>query len=283
MTGSSARKLRSGGVNLLAGRARTRYLHPFTAQELGESFSLEHSLKFGCLPTVYVSSDPADYLASYVTTYLREEVQQEGLTRNLPAFMRFLETASFSQANVLNLSAVARECGIERRLVAEYFALLEDLLLAVRIPPSTKRAKRATVAHPKFFLFDTGVFRTIRPKGPLDSPADIDGAALETLLMQQLRATNDYERAGYHLYYWRTRSNRKVDFVLYGERGIRAFEVKRSRSVRPADLRGLRAFRADYPISRATLLYGGSHRLHEDGIDIIPFGEAIGSLAELLA
>lgn len=283
LTGSSARKLRRGGVNLLAGRARTRFLHPLIAAELGAAFSLEHSLRFGCLPTVYGTGDPGDYLASYVSTYLREEVQQEGLTRNLPAFTRFLEAASFSQGAVLNVAAVARECAVDRKLAAGYFTLLEDLLLAVRIPPFTKRAQRALVAHPKFFFFDAGVYRAIRPKGPLDAPAEIDGHALETLLMQHLRAVNDYERAGYELFYWRTRTGLEVDFVLYGERGIRCFEIKRARDVRGADLRGLQAFRVDYPMAKATVFYGGKGRRQEDGIAVVPFEEGIVGLAEFLA
>jgi predicted AAA+ superfamily ATPase len=270
-------------VNLLAGRARTRFLHPLTATKLGDAFSFEHSLRFGCLPTVYGTDDPADYLASYVATYLREEVQQEGLTRNLPAFTRFLEPAFFSQAAVLNVAAVARDCAVDRKLAADYFTLLEDLLLAVRIPAFTRRAQRPVVAHPKFFLFDAGVFRAVRPKGPLDAPAEIDGPALETLLLQHLRAHNDYERAGYELHYWRTRTGLEVDFVLYGERGIRCFDVKRGRDVRAADLRGLQAFRADYPMARATVLYGGRTRRHEDGIEIVPFVAGIRGLAEFLA
>jgi len=121
LTGSSARKLRTKGVNLLAGRALTRFMHPLTARELGKDFSLTKSLLVGNLPSVYSETDPADYLAGYVRTYLREEVQQEGLTRNLQAFARFLEAASFSQASALNISEVARECNVNRKLAEEYF------------------------------------------------------------------------------------------------------------------------------------------------------------------
>jgi len=219
LTGSSARTLRRSGVNLLAGRARTRYLHALVPEELGDDFSLEHALRFGLLPSVYVQSQPADYLRGYVATYLREEVQQEGLTRNLGAFSRFLEAAAFSQGSPLNVSEVARECAVERKVVEQYFHILDDLLLSIRIPVFSKRAKRSPVARPKFYFFDAGVFRAIRPSGPLDRPEEIEGAALETLVMQILRALNDYRDFGYTLYYWRTRTGLEVEhtkpFAVY--------------------------------------------------------------------
>ncbi len=221
LTGSSARKLKRQGTNLLAGRARTYFLHPLTAEELGDAFDLRHALEFGGLPTVWVEDDPAKYLTSYVATYLREEVQQEGLTRNLAAFTRFLEAASFSQGNLLNISEVARECAVERKAVESWFQVLEDLLLAVRLPVFRRRAQRELVAHPKFYLFDAGVYRAVRPRGPLDAPSEIGGAAAETLVWQHLRALNDYADFGYTLHFWRTRGGLEVDFVLYGERGLR--------------------------------------------------------------
>jgi len=282
LTGSSARKLRRGGVNLLAGRARTRYLHPLVAEELGDDFSVDHAVRFGLLPSVHVQPDPADYLRGYVATYLKEEVQQEGLTRNLGAFSRFLEAAAFSQGSPLNVSEVARECSVHRKVVEEYFHILDDLLLSVRLPVFSRKAKRKLVAHPKFYFFDAGVFRAIRAKGPLDRPEEIDGAALETVVLQLLRALNDYRGFGYDLHYWRTRNGAEVDFVLYGERGIRALEVKRASSVRSEDLRGLRAFLDEYPQARALLFYGGERRYHEGGIEVIPLEEGLRSLATYL-
>lgn len=266
LTGSSARALKRRGTNLLAGRARTRFFHPFTADELGADFDLAHAVRFGGLPLAWTGDDPADYLASYVTTYLKEEVQQEGLTRNLGAFTRFLEAASFSQAAVLNVSQVARDGAVDRKLVESYFTILEDLLLAVRIPVFARRARRRTVTHPKFFFFDAGVYRALRPKGPLDSAEEIDGAALETLVLQQLRALNDALGLGYAIHYWRTAGGTEVDFVLYGERGLLAIEVKRSPQVRPKDLSGLRAFLVDYPEGRALLLHGGPREEHHGAI-----------------
>lgn len=282
LTGSSARKLRRGGINLLAGRALTYAMHPLTALELGKDFKLEKSLAFGHLPSAYLEEDPKAYLESYVATYLREEIQQEGLVRSLGPFTRFLEAASFSQASVLNASAVARDCGVERKVVENYFSILEDLLIAAQVPVFAKKAKRRVLAHPKFFFFDAGLYRTLRPKGPLDRPEQIDGHALETLVFQELRAVNDYLRLGYSIHYWRTADGREVDFVLYGEKGLRAFEVKRSSKLSGADFSGLRAFLKDYPMAKAFLLYGGSRRRKEGLVDLVPLQEALPRLAELL-
>ncbi len=270
LTGSSARKLRRGGVNLLAGRALTARMHPFTAAELGDRFDLDRALRFGQLPALLTEPDPRRFLASYVQTYLREEVQQEGLTRNMEGFARFLESASFSHASLLNVTAVAREASVERKTVESWFTVLEDLLLAHRLAPFTRRAKRATVQHAKLFLFDAGVYRALRPRGPLDRPEEIDGAALEGLVHQELRAVNDTLDLGYALHFWRTQGGSEVDFVLYGERGLWAFEVKNAAQVRPADLRGMRAFLDDYPEARGIVLTRGREREQHGDIEVWP-------------
>ncbi|MBI1959344.1 MAG: ATP-binding protein [Candidatus Rokubacteria bacterium] len=282
LTGSSALKLRRKGVNLLAGRALTRFMHPLTVTELGQDFDLRRALRYGCLPFACTEPEPRDYLRSYVTTYLREEVQQEGFARNLAAFARFLEAASFSQGSVLNMAAVARESAVNAKVAEDYFSILEDLLIAVRLPVFAKRAKRRVVAHPKFYFFDAGVFQAIRPRGPLDSPEETRGAALETLFLQQLRAVNDYADLGYSLHYWRTAAGDEVDFVLYGERGLVAFEVKMTQTVRPEDLRGLRRFRESYPQAKTFFVYPGSRRRHEAGIEIMPAEAALRGLEELI-
>ena len=209
LTGSSARSLRRQGVNLLAGRARTLRLHPLTAVEAGADFSLPRALRHGQLPSVYVQPDPDRYLAAYVESYLRQEVIEEGRTRNLAAFSRFLETASFSQAAPLNVAAVARDIGVDRKTAAGYFDLLEDLLIAARVPIFTRRAGRRLTTHPKFFLFDAGVYRALRPAGPLDCPEEIDGAALETLVYQELRAHIAYRALDLDLFTWRRRRGRR--------------------------------------------------------------------------
>ena len=270
LTGSSARKLKRAGVDLLGGRALLHTLHPFMAGELGNEFNLDQALQYGLLPLVIHAKDPEEVLRSYTALYLREEVQMEGLVRNVGNFSRFLEAISFSHASILNISNVSRECEVERKVVESYVTILEDILLGWRLPVFTRRAKRALVAHPKFYLFDTGVFRALRPRGPLDQPADIEGQALEGLVAQHLRAWAAYSRVKRDLYYWRTRAGVEVDFVVYGTEGLWAIEVKSSSKIHSGDLRGLRAFRDEYPNSKTLLIYRGQDRLVKSGVLCVP-------------
>lgn len=273
LTGSSARKLRKAGVNLLAGRALMKHMHPFTATELKELFDLEKALSVGLIPLVLNSADPIATLQAYVDLYLREEVQMEGLTRNIGNFSRFLETVSFSHGAVLNVSNVARECQIERKVVEGYIGILEDLLLAYRIPVFTRRAKRAVASHPKFYFFDAGIFNILRPSGPLDRPEEKSGAALEGLVCQHLRAWIDYAHPGCQLHYWRTSAGSEVDFVVYGKDMFSAIEVKNAATIHPQDLRALKSFGEDYPEAKRFLVYRGNERLIRDGISIEPANE----------
>jgi predicted AAA+ superfamily ATPase len=269
LTGSSARKLPRGGVDLLAGRAVVRTLHPFMASEL-DRFDFEPALSRGLLPLVVAAERPDDVLRAYASLYLAEEVRPEGWARSVGAFARFLEAISFSQAAVLNVANVARECQVERKTVAAYTEVLEDLLLSFRVPVFTRRAKRETITHPKFFLFDVGVFRSLRPKGPFDRPEEIEGVALETLVAQHLRAWLAYRGNDAELFFWRTRSGVEVDFVIYGPAGFWAIEVKNTDRVRPEDLRGLEAFGTDYPKAKIMLLYRGTRRERRGNTWIVP-------------
>lgn len=284
LTGSSARKLRRGGVDLLAGRAVMRSMHPFMAAELTSSstasgaFSLDDALRLGMVPVVRAARAPADVLRTYAGLYVREEVQAEALVKNIGAFSRFLEAISFSHGAVLNLSNVARECAVERKTVEGYVSVLEDLLLSFRLPVFARRAKRELVVHEKLYLFDAGVFRSLRPTGALDRPAEIDGAALEGLVAQHLRAWCDYRGRGDTVSYWRTRSGVEVDFVVYGRSGLWALDVMNAAVVRPADLRGLRSFTEDYPEAKGILLYRGRERLRLGAVLCIPVDEWLSGL-----
>lgn len=268
LTCSSARKLRRGGFDLLAGRALVRSLHPFMAAEL-PAFRLDEALRHGLLPLVVDSRRPQDVLSAYASLYLEQEVRLEGLTRNAGAFARFLETVSFSHGGVLNLANVSRECQIERKTVASYVEILEDLLLGFRVPVFSKRAHREVTAHPKFYLFDAGVFRSLRPRGPLDRPEEIDGGALEGLVAQHLRAWLAYGGDG-HLFFWRTRAGAEVDFIVYADAGFWAIEVKSAGRVRPEDLRPLTAFAQEYPEAVPILLYRGTERLRVGDVWCLP-------------
>lgn len=270
LTGSSARKLRRTGVDLLAGRALLKTFHPFVGRELGDSFNLDAALRLGMLPLVRGAAKPEETLRAYAGLYLKEEVQAEGIVRNTAGFSRFLEAISFSHSSLLNISDVARDCETGRKTVEAHVAILEDLLLSFRVPVFTRRAKRLLISHPKFYFFDCGVFRSVRPAGPFDRSQEIDGAALEGLVAQHLRAWISYGWERMELFFWRTKSGNEVDFVLYGPEGMWAVEVKNSPVVRPRDLVGLKAFRDDYPEAKLLLLHRGTDRLLIDGIFCIP-------------
>lgn len=270
LTGSSARKLKRAGVDLLAGRALLKTMHPFMAAELGDRFSMDDALTTGMVPLIVNAPDPAEALKAYATLYIREEVQMEGFVRNIGDFSRFLEAASFSHGSILNITEVARDCQIGRKAVESYFSILEDLLLAFRLPVFTKRAKRHLSSHPKFYIFDAGVFRSIRPTGPLDKPQEIDGGALEGLVAQHLRAWISYSGNLADLYFWRTKSGNEVDFVVYGEKVFCAIEVKNTANLRSKSVNSLAAFKEDYPEANVCLLYRGRERMYHKNVLCLP-------------
>ncbi|MDI6739730.1 MAG: AAA family ATPase [Candidatus Edwardsbacteria bacterium] len=273
LTGSSSRKIKRTGVDLLAGRVVKKTLHPFMAAELGGKFDLNEALKRGLLPLVASSQNPDSVLRTYVSLYIKEEVQQEGLVRNIGNFSRFLEAISFSHGARLNISNVARDCEVERKTVEGYLSILEDLLLSFRLPVFAKRAKRAVVSHPKFYFFDSGVYRSLRPSGPLDRPEEIEGGALEGLIAQHLVAWNSYRGEKNNIFYWRTAAGSEVDFVVYGGEVFWAIEIKNVARVRPEDIRPLISFKEDYPESTAYLLYRGKERMMKNGVLCLPCDE----------
>jgi len=270
LTGSSARKLRRSGVDLLGGRAQLKFLHPFMASEIPDLFDLNINLKYGMLPLILKAKSSLDTLKAYIALYMQEEVQLEGLVRRMDQFGQFLEIISFSQASILNYSNIARECHVNSKTVQNYVQILEDLLLSIRLPVFEKRAKRELSMSPKFYFFDCGVFQSIRPLGPLDPAGEITGQTLETLVMQHLQAWIDYSTQSGKLYFWRTRSGVEVDFVIYGEIGLYAIEVKSTKNLNPQDFRGLKEFKKDYPESNCILLYTGQHKMMTEGILCIP-------------
>lgn len=273
LTGSSARKFkRAQGIDLLGGRAIKCLCHPFLAAEMGSDFNLIDALQLGMIPLVRypIGQEPQTVLRTYLDLYLQEEVINEGVIRNLDVFSRFLETASFSHGALLSASAIAREAGVKRSTVDSYFEILEEMLVTTRLPVFTKRAKRETIAHSKFYFFDAGVYRALRPKGPLDMPDEIDGMALEGLVQQHLRAWLDYSGERNALYFWRTRAGLEVDFIVYTPREFVAIEVKNSTRTRTEDLSGLKAFNRDYPECRTILLNRGRQQTMIDGILVAP-------------
>jgi predicted AAA+ superfamily ATPase len=270
LTGSNARKLKKTGADLLGGRACYCKMHPFTARELGSSFSINRALKTGLIPVIESSPDASKSLSAYVDIYLREEIMAEGLVRNLGSFSRFLEIISFSHGSVMNVSNIARACQTGRGIITGYIEILEDLLLAYRLPVFSKRAKRKTAVHPKFYFFDNGLYRRLRQRGPLDIESEITGPALEGLVGQHLRAWINLALPDSGLWYWRSLAGNEVDFVIYGGNTFVAVEVKNAKVLNPADYSGLNSFGDDYPEAKLILLYMGSIAMKHRNILVIP-------------
>ena len=273
LAGSSALRFRRGGADFLAGRT----LHPLMAAELPD-FDLNRALEIGLLPLVHGAAEPKAALDAYASFHVDQEVKAEGLTRNVGNFVRFLETVSFSHAGRINVSAIARDCEIDRKVVSSYLGILEDQLLAFRLPVFRRRPKRTTVVHEKLYVFDAGVFRSLRPRGSLDRPEEIPGQALEGLIAQHLKAWAAYSDHDAEVFFWRTQGGSEVDFVVYGELGIQAFAVKNARTVFRRDLRALRAFRDDYPTAEAAVLYRGREQLRIDDVRCIPVDDFLPSV-----
>lgn len=278
LTGSSARKLRRSGVNLMAGRALWKHFHPFSFQELGDKADLQKVLETGLIPLVWGAPSSREKLKAYVNLYLQEEVKAEALVRNIGDFSRFLEAMAFSHGATINLSNIARECEVPRKTVDTHLQILKDLLLGFTIEVFDRRAKRELTSHPKFYYFDPGVFRALRRKGFLDQSTEIEGAALEGVVAEHLRGWIDEQASENELFFWRTRFGLEVDFVLYGSETFVAIEVKNNTKINPTDLKGLQSFREDYPEAKAFFLYRGKDKVKKAEILCLPVDEFLREL-----
>lgn len=274
LTGSSARKLRRGGVNLLGGRAHMRYLHPLSYGELRDKFDLAKALNYGLLPSVYFSSTPEDDLNSYIGTYLQEEIAAEGLVRNIPAFSRFLVVAALCNAKMINYTKIANDAQMPRSTVQEYFAILQDTLLAHELPAWGKSIKRKPIMTSKYYLFDLGVIRMLQGKSHLVEYSTDFGEAFETYIFHELKTFVDYHQKG-KLYYWRSQSGFEVDFILQDECAI---EVKTSQNIAPYDLKNLLALREEKICKCYIIVCRVKERRVEDGIEIVPWQEFVTEL-----
>lgn len=250
LSGSSARKLRRGGANLLAGRADSLRLHPLVVEEHGEAFDLERALRFGALPAVVAADDEEAraLLHAYAEIYLREEIQAEALVRNLGGFARFLDVAAAQCGELLNAAAVGREAALASRTVHEYFQILEDTLLGFRLEAWRRSVRKRLVTHPRFYLFDTGVTNALNRR--LTSAPDpvTRGRLFEQWLVLECRRLLDYARSEAQIFFWRTNHGAEVDLLLEKHgRILAAAEVKSGARVSGADLEGLRSFAEEYP------------------------------------
>lgn len=236
LTGSSARKLRRGGLNLLGGRARTKYLHPLTYRELGSLFDLNRVIVRGCLPSIYLSEDPRADLDAYAGSYLQQEVVAEGATRNVPAFSRVLRVTALSNGTIVNFTNIANDAQVPRTTVYEYFEILKDTLILHELPACRHTRRRKPIVSSKYYFFDVGVVSTLQGREfRFGTPGF--GEALETYLMHELISHRDYV-SGLPLTYWRSTSGFEVDFIIGDHTAV---EVKAKPNVSTADVRSLRA------------------------------------------
>ena len=271
LTGSSARKLRKKGVNLLGGRARVKRLHPFSAAELGDLFELDHAVNFGMLPSVWFAGEPEEDLADYIDEYLRQEVIAEGATRNLPAFSRFLEIAALSNGEQIDYSSISRDAQVPRSTVQEYFRILRETLLADEVPVWKRGTKRRTVETGKFYLFDPGVARRMSGRRRVVRGTPEYGHLLETLVHHELRSYLDWRIRDGRISYWRTPAGVEVDFVI----GNVALEVKSSESVSAGDLRGLKAIAEEGAFAHLVVVCLEPRPRIDAGVEILPYREFI--------
>lgn len=273
LTGSSARKLRREGVNLLGGRALLMRMPPFFASEMEGDFSLQTNIRNGMLPVVVDSTNPTRVLEAYIGIYLKEEIMEEGIVRNIDSFSRFLETMSFSHGSLVNASNIARECSVSRKTVTSYLQILDDLLLAFHLYVFSRKAKRTLVNQTKFYFFDSGIYYSARPRNLHDVESEKEGAALEGLVGQHLRAWVQAQEEQHSLHFWRTSSGVEVDFIVSGPETFHAIEVKNGKNINPKDLRGLQIFSEDYPQATPILLYRGFEKYREKNILCYPVEE----------
>jgi len=273
LTGSSARKLRRGGVNLLGGRARTRHLYPLTYRELGSRFDLGRAIARGLLPSIYFSDDPVADLEAYAGTYLQQEVLAEGATRNVPAFSRFLRVAAACNATVVNFTAVASDAQVPRTTVYEYFDILRDTLLLHEVPAWTRSSARRPLVSPKYYFFDVGVASWLQGRPVLKGTPEF-GPAFETWLLHELVCHRDYA-GGSPIKHWRSASGYEVDFVLGDHTAI---EVKAKENVALRELRGLHALAEERPIKHALCVSLDPRPRRVGGVRILPYGEFLDAL-----
>lgn len=272
LSGSSARKLKRDGANLLAGRARTLHLFPLVSAEIAFQVDFSRHLSLGTLPIAYLESDPKSYLTSYVETYLQEEVKAEALTRNIGAFARFLEVAARQSAQVTNVSTISRDAQVARQTVQGYFEILVDTLIGYWV--TSWKLKRATkqVAHPKFYFFDSGVLRALSGRLPYPPLSEETGALFETFLFNELRAYIAYSKKGYALHFWRSHDGVEVDALCETQSGFVALEFKSGERWDSSYNRGLTRISEELGKEKVRRIgvYLGNRALDSNGVRVMP-------------
>lgn len=275
LTGSSARKLRRGGVNLLGGRALQNNFYPLVSTEIPD-FDLDRAVNNGMIPRHYLIHDATKRIRGYVGNYLQSEIIEEARVRNLAAFNRFLEAASLTSGEMLVYSNVAADCGVSSVTVKSYFEILEDTLFGYTIPAYTKTKKRKLIQAPKFYLFDVGITNYLLHRSHLQQGSPEYGHAFEHLVIQELIAYLGYQQRQEEISYWRTSSGTEIDVVL-GDAKV-GIEIKSTKELRNNQLKGLRSFGKDYPEARLIAVTLDKYRRLVDNIEIIPVLEFFADL-----
>lgn len=273
LTGSSARKLRQGGVNLLGGRARTKYLHPLTYRELGDHFDLEQFIARGGLPSIYFSDDPPADLEAYAGSYLQQEIVAEGATRNIAAFSRFLKVAAFCNATIVNFTNVATDAQVPRTTVYEYFEILKDTLILYELPAWRETKKRKPLASSKYYFFDIGVVAALQGRRYRRGTPEF-GEAVETYVMHELKSYADYV-SGEPLAFWKSKSGFEVDFILGDHTAI---EVKGRENVSSNDLKSLVALSEERKLKRYLCVSLETRKRQVGAVTILPVKEFLTNL-----
>lgn len=284
LTGSSARKLKRKGVNLLAGRAVERRLFPYVQEEMGDRFSLDAVLRFGSLPGIF-GKDPEttkDLLMAYVNTYLREEIRQEGLVRNLGAFSRFLDIAASQNSDLVSFSDMARECGVSSHTIKSFYDVLEDTMVAFPLQSWSKSARKRMIAHPRYYFFDTGVINALNRRLSAELDPRTRGRLFESFIILELYRLLHYSRSEARLFFWRTSGGAEVDLVVEKHgRLIAACEIKSSRVIDGRDLSGLKSFKEDNPDTPCYLACTTELPYEKNGFRILPWTMLIKELSAL--
>jgi len=275
LSGSSARKLRRGGTNLLAGRAIVTHMFPFVSAELGSDFSVSDGIMNVTLPMAVLGGDPVSYLTTYAETYLQEEIRAEALTRNIGHFSRFLEVAARQNGQVTNVAGIARDAAVSRQTVQNYFTVLVDTLIGYWIEPWKLKRRTKQVQHPKFYLFDSGVARALSGRIAYPPTQEESGPLLETLLFNEIRSFLSYSKLHYGIYFWRSYDGVEVDLLCETSKGFVAAEFKASAKWEKRFNRGLHRMKSELG-ERLTGCFGvylGDRAALWDGVHVLPVRE----------
>jgi len=267
LSGSSPRKLKRSGANLLGGRALKSILYPLVSAEI-PNFNIHKAVRYGTLPRHYLIADPWKRLGAYIGVYLNEEIREEALSRNLKTFSRFMEIAAFSNGEIIVYKNIAQDCGIDHRTVKDYFEVLADTLVGYMIPSFTHTKKRRSIQAPKFYYFDVGIANYLRNRRNIQLGSIDFGHSFEHFIIQEIIAYLGYNGKEEQLSYWRTSSGYEVDAVIGA--GRVAIEIKSVEEIQSRHLKGLKAFQEEFPDCRLIAVSFDSRPRITNDVEVYP-------------